>query len=110
MDTAELVWSWGTGRTGALAAGSCRGGLLSGGGLREVDDAAEASAVFPAPAPAAAATETFIPRAASCRNAQTPGLDLSLASEHHTRRDIRDPPKLSFLSHGLLSSSSLIAP
>lgn len=38
-----------------------------------MDDAARASAAFPA-----AAVETFIPRAASCHNTQTPDLDLSV--------------------------------
>lgn len=80
MDTAELVWIWGTGRTGALAAGSCWGGLDSGGGLCEVDDAARASAAFPA-----AAVETFIPRAASCHNTQTPGLDPSVIGNANIR-------------------------
>lgn len=65
MDTAELVWSSGTGRTAALAGGSCSGGPHCGGGLCEVDDTAVASAMFPP-----AAVETFIPRAASCHRIQ----------------------------------------
>lgn len=65
MDTAELVWSSGTGRTGALAAGLCSGGPHCGGGLYEADDTNVASPMSPA-----AAVETFIPRAASCHRIQ----------------------------------------
>lgn len=72
MDIAGVEGS-GTGRAGALAAGSGWEGLGCGRGLSEVVDtataAAAATAMFPAAMP------TFTPRAASFHNTQYARLD-----------------------------------
>lgn len=108
------------GRAGALAAESGWEGQGWGRRLSEVDDTATAAAAATLPD----AMPTFTPRAASFDNTQYPGLDYNLTNAPVRPSNGMDwgmlrwsqdwfslhgPPKLSFLSRSLLSSSSLVA-